>query len=324
MRKKQPNAQAPPENETPPVISAMPIHIRYVAKIGQVSLTKQEGEYRFHLAFDYRDEKGRRGERWDNHEWNAYALRAAFDAVKTETDALEFLSGAGSFLPSPHPLSWSAFQAWKRFVEIVRQENKLRALMAEVMSDEDGMAVLARGGDELEVLKALGGYPNAFFTGTLRRLDPTTRSLCEWFYRPPQGALSIEWLPLKDEPELLSKVQKGGALMEFFRGAYGMRPVLRIEAECALQAIAATVYADRVGGVEWNKCEICNRLFKLESGQHKRYCSQTCKDTARQRRRADKVNERNRNKRAARNLETEKRTLGHSVTARSSRQRAAT
>jgi len=42
MRKKQPNAQAPPENETPPVISAMPIHIRYVAKIGQVSLTSRK------------------------------------------------------------------------------------------------------------------------------------------------------------------------------------------------------------------------------------------------------------------------------------------
>jgi hypothetical protein len=313
MREKQLNAQAPPENETPPAISAMPMHIRYAAKIGQVSLTKQDDEYLFHLASDYRDEKGRRGERWDKREWNAYALRAAFEAVKTETDALEFLSGAGWFLPSPHPLSWSTFQAWQRFVKIVRQENKLQALMSEVMSGKDGMAVLARGGDELEVLKALGGYPNAFFTGTLRRPDPTTRSLCEWFYRPPQGALSIEWLPLKDEPELLSKVQKGGALMEFFRGAYGMRPVLRIEAECALQAIAATVYADRVGGVEWNKCEICNRLFKLESGQHKRYCSQTCKDTARQRRRADKVNERNRNKRAARKLVVAKQKTKHTA-----------
>jgi len=72
-------------------ISPMLIHVHYVAKVGAVCLTKSEGEFVFFTSYDFTDEEGHRGERWDERLLDAYAIRAAFEAVKTEQEALEFL-----------------------------------------------------------------------------------------------------------------------------------------------------------------------------------------------------------------------------------------
>jgi hypothetical protein len=302
MKNERPTAEkdARPDAEPTRSISAMPIHIQYIAKIGQVSLSKLGADSYFNLSFAYQDEEGRPGERWDERPWDAYALRTAFEAVTTETQALDFLAGSGHFFLD-WELSWNDFQTWQQFLKIVRQESRLRAVMSTLMSDEHGKAAFQRGGEEVEVLKALGRYPTNFFQAKSQRHERDIKDLCQWFYKPLGAALSVEWSPLKDEPSLFSKLEKGGALIQFFRDSYRMRPVLCITARCALQAIAATVYADRIAGVKYGKCEACGRLFEIVSSQSRKYCDDTCKDTARQRRRRKngKVNGKAQSKRGA-------------------------
>jgi hypothetical protein len=51
-----------------------------------------------------------------------------------------------------------------------------------------------------------------------------------------------------------------------------MEPYLRIEALYILEAIAATIYADRVHGLRNGKCKQCLKLFKIESDHDQKFC----------------------------------------------------
>jgi len=71
-------------------------------------------------------------------------------------------------------------------------------------------------------------------------------------------------------------------------------PYLRLEAWSILEAIAATIYADKVHGLRFQKCKQCLRLFRVESGHGAAFCpapahlkSSPCKNAYFQKKRRD-------------------------------------
>ena len=146
-------------------------------------------------------------------------------------------------------------------------------------------------------------------------LKERVKALCAWFRRPPEKACSIQWLPkspeewkeaqelLKTGRVLLDGDAKPGFEFSFPRTA--LMPVLVIEAQCSLQAIAASIYADYWHGVEYKRCPECGKVFPLGEGkrvgrwQQREHCSEKCKQAGVNRKRPKKT-EQKASRRAAR------------------------
>jgi hypothetical protein len=73
-------------------------------------------------------------------------------------------------------------------------------------------------------------------------------------------------------------MQRGDALLEYLIDQDKMRPVLVIYPRCALEAIAAAIYAERVASVRVGICESCEKLFEIEDHNEKRFCDRLCQD----------------------------------------------
>lgn len=126
------------------------------------------------------------------------------------------------------------------------------------------------------------------------------RDLWQWFVRPP---VSVRWEPINEEAEQKvfkqhidpatglgipipdeSPIMRGGSMMEFLLPRHQLVPVLLIQPKCALEAIAAAIYAERIQGITSRKCDGCGKLFKIGRHKDKRYCGETCKGTAQKQR----------------------------------------
>jgi hypothetical protein len=282
-------------------VSAMPVAVHYVARIGRVELAKCRDDYEFRITRTFED--GRKGEQWSDQSLNVFTVRDEFLKVKTPGEALDFLTATGEFYPLNDTIRWSEFKLWQRFTHLVQEHNEL----ASAMKCGD------RSGEHTEALKALTGiYPSRFFElphnaesdlDKQWRNDPEIgemiregealevkcrRDLCAWFHNPAGEACSIEWIPKEGEinEDLTRKLQSGRAMIEFLLPREELRPVLVIRTRYTLQAIAAAIYADRIQGVEYRTCSVCNALFKVGAHKNKKYCDrERCKNTAHQRRR---------------------------------------
>jgi hypothetical protein len=131
------------------------------------------------------------------------------------------------------------------------------------------------------------------------------KALCAWFRRPPENACSIRWVPKGPEEwrEALELLKAGRVLLdagvrpafEFSLPRTALKPVLVIEAQCSLHAIAASIYADYWDGVEYKKCPECGTVFRLGAGkrigrwQEKEHCSEKCKQAGVNRNRTKKM-----------------------------------
>ena len=131
------------------------------------------------------------------------------------------------------------------------------------------------------------------------------RKLFQWFIKPP---VSVEWVP--NSKEAAQRVQKYyvdpatgqavlvteespvarcGAMIEYLLPQDQLAPILEIRPTCALEAIAAVIYAERVRGISYRKCDWCGELFRIDTHKNKRYCElpKPCKGNAhKQRQRA--------------------------------------
>jgi hypothetical protein len=284
----------------------MPVVVQYVATIGEVSLNKRDGNYLFTIQPSLSDGKGT--EHCEEVRQNAFAIRDEFLRLKTPSEAFDFLSKTGQFSPVHYTLSWIELQKWQRFAHLVQEHAQLARAM------DQGLLT----GECAEVLKALTGiYDSSFFdlpesetdlsdrlwfeeqvkrnpelTGFAeegkRKNAERRRQLWKWFRRPAGKACSIEWIPKNPQPndgELFRKLQVGGTMIEFLLPREELRPVFLIRPAYMLEAIAASIFADRANGIEYRSCECCLELFPLGSHKNKLYCNQErCKNTAHQRR----------------------------------------
>ena len=284
-------------------ISAMPVVVAYTAIIGRIEYYKRCEEPVFHYTRTVM--KGSPNEQWEEVPENVYAIRDEFLRVKTPGEAPEFLRKTGTFSPLSDTITWSEFGKWQRFAYLIQEHNMLAAAMNDAQ----------RTGECVEVLKALtDDYPSSFFDGSeipqtpamiefdaqILREHPELhsdiekgrqsherrrRELWSWFRQPP---CSIEWMPKSQEAgeRIMQKRQAGGAMIEFLLPQEELQPVLLIRPRCALQAIAAAIYAERIQGVEYRKCDWCGDLFKVGNHANKRYCNppRPCKGNAHKKR----------------------------------------
>ena len=82
----------------------------------------------------------------------------------------------------------------------------------------------------------------------------------QWY--DPEG-----WLPRQKgmPPESQEERRKGVS-----KGP--LEPYLRIDALNILEAIAATIYADRLNGQRFGKCKYCEKIFKINSDHGQQFC----------------------------------------------------
>jgi hypothetical protein len=138
------------------------------------------------------------------------------------------------------------------------------------------------------------------------------RELWNWFRQPTGKARSIEWIPKSahsEDGELISKLQAGGAMIEYLVPRDRLQPIFLIRPAYTLEAIAASVFADRANGVEYRSCECCKELFPVGSRKTKLYCNkERCKNTAHQRRKRANARERKLNTEAVNKFRTTRAT----------------
>jgi len=221
-----------------------------------------------------------------------YAIRRKFEAIENRKDACRFLCEAGRFWPFRRVL-WRQFQEWQRYFEWLRQEPK------DVMQTPDGE----------RAWNTAGGYINYFFESKalfspeeieeigpkrMREIEQEAeqklcllRSFALSLGGLPKlkgighpNRITLAWYDPKDEPDPAD----GGAPENWLphrldRIARGVgrdwRPMayLRIEVGNVLEAIAATIYADRAVKLKYRKCahKPCSRLF-LFTNKKQKYC----------------------------------------------------
>ncbi len=196
-----------------------------------------------------------------------FAIREAFFAVEDPTTATRFLSDAGSFWPFREVL-WSQFQKWQAFFRWLQVPYEKAQ-----QSDEGRKAWrAAEDYDHFFVEALVPDWVREDDADGYRQITAHRRQrlihLHHFAMRPerlPGHCLSIQWSAAGDtsfQPAPPVPMHKGKE----------QKPYLSIEVHNILEAIAATVYADRCSGVEYERCKECGKLFRVESGHGQVFC----------------------------------------------------
>jgi hypothetical protein len=303
-------------------IDAMPIEVIYFASIPRVVQRERSGETVFQTN---RYMEGKEGTHiWIDQEYiDAYAVRDEFFKVTTESEALAFLRKNGAFLPMGDDISWQTFRRWQRLAELVRERDTLSAAHRESMAalrphsstELDEILRLLTGiydheyfglpkpppSDEIiaqwnRATEILGGKPgnaHAKFRDAQTYARNRQRELELWFKAPPAEHYSIEFKPRVEDSKLLKKLGRGGAMIDLMLSPKQLQPVLVIRPRCAIEAIAAAIYAERVAGNDFGKCVGCGEWFEIGSQKTKTFCRDSrCSERtrkARQRAKARKL-----------------------------------
>jgi hypothetical protein len=210
-----------------------------------------------------------------------YAIRRAFEAIRNPDGAARFLNEAGNFWPFI-AITWKQFQEWQRFF------GWLRVNPTVARNDPDGRkawdAAVGRGSEffsESDKDFTHSRFPpeaqNEIGPEDLRGIEGEDRQTL-WalrrFVSHPQGPgsqarISLGWFdtdvsyPPEDwESRRAKKVNPDARV-----------PFLLVEAHNALEAIAATIYADHAQGMRYGRCKHCARLFKIESAHGQEFCA---------------------------------------------------
>jgi hypothetical protein len=244
---------------------------------------------------------------------DAYKVRDAFEAADTEVSVRRFLSSVGEFWPGSS-VRLSQFREWQAFVRLIRRE------------DFDELAKTDRQAYQAGL--AMHDWPNTFFNLDHAQL-PT-----EWEERmvreSPELAEAMQEAEKWRQAQLKEVFQSFGsptvavgsrvtpeAIQNMERQKYSgpwpftakdMMPTLVYRPRYVLQAIAATISADKMQRIEYRACEGCGDLFRRKRDWQKCCERPGCKDKARAPRRK-------KSSQAARDFYTDKRTAGLEQTA---------
>lgn len=259
-----------------------------------------------------------RMEGWADRTCDAYDVRDEFLKVTTERQALDFLREYGEFLPYDQQISFSDFMRWRRCAELVIERDTLTSASKAIFAGLPESDTAPPDELRQLLLMLTGIYPHTYFSNPppppaqyeldqLRRacevMSETPRQAEEsyhkalaqmkngaairhrrqqelehWFYAPPRSAYSIEFVPKTPSTDLQRNMQRGGALLDYLIDQEELRPVLVIWPTCALEAIAAAIYAERVAGVRVGKCPGCGELFEIGAHKEKIFHNRKCQD----------------------------------------------
>jgi hypothetical protein len=200
--------------------------------------------------------------------WDPFAVRKAFEDVEDVASALNFLNNAGRFWSFSDVL-WSEFLEWKRYFRWLRVDYEKAILYPE----------------GTKAWRTADGFDDGFFTerpipewvrdgcsaDELRELQVSQRQTLLWLRRfaltlsVTEARLSICWADPKD------KTYQASSPTRKLRGKTH-KPFLRIEVHSILEAVAATIYADREHGLSHDVCKFCQKIFEVSSDHGREFC----------------------------------------------------
>jgi hypothetical protein len=290
--------------------SALQVRIEYRSPRYEHSIKAQGDDWLFSSAL--RKGRSNSGEVAEGTNLDPYPIRKEFEAVDVDRpeSVARFLDEAGRFWPWEGVLL-SQFKEWREFFRWLRiepdqakktpegekawktamlNENSFFAvsdlkftraryppnISERLKGSEHLRRIELRDHETLAGLRRFAVYPQEAGGGSQLRLGRY----------PPE-----DWLPLqKGMPpeaweEAPNKSPKGR-----------LEPYLRIEAFNILEAIGATIYADRLNGETFGKCKHCGGIFKITSDHGQQFCprpvylsSSPCKNAFLQHQRREKA-----------------------------------
>lgn len=268
-----------------PVLPAMPIHILYLAMERDYSLQWQGGAAQFQMRIPEHSTP-----EWGFQYWDANNLRDSFEALKTPQEAFQFLNVTGpfrnrrdEFASSADVLSWNEIAGWQRLMRRIRLLDPSQwfpLLPVRTDDTEDRFAGWEFWSDESDVF--------------LEQLWLVADETYCWLQGIPEG-LAIRrdmYLSMEETKAIFSapgatvagsreweSAQRNLARERAKRARGNVEGKQNLVAEilptCTLNAILATIYVEKLRGIEIQVCALkeCNETFPVESSHGKAYCS---------------------------------------------------
>lgn len=271
------------------VLPAMPIWIQYVSGAMDYRLERKRGEHYFIICLPDVSKSLSHLHSFSE----GFQMRDDFEQIKTPENALRFLNQVGIFRYTQRwpkrqsMISWGEFQGWQEVVRRIRLRDisdgfpTLGYHLPEFRPDYTRRHAIKEGlGDLFEQIWNVCDDTFDWIQGTphgleIRRVDFISEheatEVDDNFLKaasfPPE---SREW---KYAMSLLAR--KEAARVK--RSREGKQTlVASISPASALDAILATVYVDKLRGLDLQACALkeCNEMFERREGSGRMYCTQ--------------------------------------------------
>jgi hypothetical protein len=266
------------------LLPAMPIRILYMGVECDYSLDVTDGEHFFRMQ---RPEVFTPG--WEfGAPWDAYKLRESFEQLRSPEDAWTFLNVVGPFRGKRtrsklgNVLTWRELQGWQNVLKRLRLRD----------SSQWFPFLGAQGRDYKSTFNQF--VYDAELDGFSEQIWTVSEETFGWLQGFPQG-LSIGRDRYLSRDEIEEIFSSPGARVSNSRAWHHAQSVLehrraerargnpdgkqkliaQVIATTALDAILATVYVDKLRGIEFQVCALkeCNETFEKQSDHGKIYCS---------------------------------------------------
>lgn len=267
-----------------PILPAMPIGIVYMGSELDYSLEEMNGEHFFRIRVPEVFTPG-----WDlRNLWDAYKLRECFERLNSPEDAWRLLNVIGRFRikrarsDRENLLTWRELQGWQSVLQLLRLRDSSEWFPFLGVQGRDFKSTfnkflhnagLADFSEQIwtvseETFGWLQGFPQSLSIARDRYLS---RGEIEEIFSSP-GARVPDSRAWHHAQSMLERRRKERA-----RGNPDGKQKLIAEviATTALDAILATVYVDKLRGIELQVCALkeCNETFEKQSDHGKTYCS---------------------------------------------------
>ena len=317
MRKSQESI----ESEDARCASSVPISIKYVRQRnvhtygdgdeevypGEIVSCEREGDivfvetFRHPLSFRHPRDETKHMISMERIELDAYQVRADFETAKTESEIRQFLNSAGRFLPLGSTLTMSEFREWQEFIKLLRRDDFRQVVSTDPRAREASLAIYNLTSAFFGAYERAQQYHTAETERIVRNSPEQTRKRTQEAFAEAQERETKRRRALMDyirePPAYVRSRLTPEAIQSFERGnrqfpptgpeQKDIMPVLVFKPTCALEAIAATIAADRLRGIRHRVCDGCKRLF-IRKKRSQKYCGGTsCKDKARTKRRTE-------------------------------------
>jgi len=266
------------------VLPAMPIEISYIGVERDYSLETNDGEHFFRMRIPESFTPG-----WEfSALWDAYNLRETFEKLRDPKGAWNWLNVVGPFRyrrrrsEREKVLTWRELQGWQEILRRLRFRDSSEWYPDFGSQDRDLKSLFRRSefivelGDlakqiwtvSAETFGWLQGFPQGL---SIRRDSYLSREETEEIFSSPSARIpgSLEWH--------YAQSVLGRRRAERARGnAEGKQKLIaQVAAATALDAILATVYIDKLRGLEFQVCALkeCNETFEKLADYGKMYCS---------------------------------------------------
>lgn len=267
----------------------MPIGVEYVSGALDYRLERKRGEDYFIICLPDNSKSLAQAHSF----CEGFELRDHFEKVETPEDALKFLNRFGIFRFTQRwpkrqsMISWSEIQGWQEIIRRIRLRNisngfpHLGYHLPEFGPDYTRRCAIKEGlGDLFEQIWKVSDETFNWLQGTphgleIRRVDSLSadedRKVNDLFLKAASlPSDSREWkyamsVVARKEAERVRRVREGKQKLVAF-----------ISPASALDAILATVYVDKLRGLDLQVCALkeCTEMFERQEGHGKMYCSQ--------------------------------------------------